>query len=245
MKSSKNDLIRISAKTLGELALNSFCPRCFWLKLRVQHRLPFQIFPGIFSSIDSYSKRMVEGWFDRQGGPPDWLRELGPITGYRPAPHYSKFYLVDEGAGIHLTGTPDAVFVTEERSHVIGDYKTARYTRTQDELLPMYRVQLNVYAKIGEQCGFSPVTGLGLIYFEPQTDPDSIPNDPYRQDGFRMDFAAHVLPIPLNTASIDPLMARVRELFEMTKPPDGRALCKDCALLEQLVQATRSRRGSH
>jgi len=26
--------LRISAKTLGELALPGFCPRCFWLKLR-------------------------------------------------------------------------------------------------------------------------------------------------------------------------------------------------------------------
>jgi hypothetical protein len=51
--------IRISAKNLGELAMPSFCPRCFWLKLRLNNRLPFQIFPGIFSSIDSYTKTIV------------------------------------------------------------------------------------------------------------------------------------------------------------------------------------------
>jgi len=44
--------LRISAKNLGELALSDFCPRCFWLKLHAK-RLPFQIFPGIFSSIDA------------------------------------------------------------------------------------------------------------------------------------------------------------------------------------------------
>jgi len=49
---------RISAKTLGELALPDFCPRCFWLKLHAKH-LPLQIFPGIFSSIDAYTKRVV------------------------------------------------------------------------------------------------------------------------------------------------------------------------------------------
>jgi len=49
---------RISAKSLGALALPEFCPRCFWLKTRVRH-LPFQIFPGIFSSIDAYTKRVV------------------------------------------------------------------------------------------------------------------------------------------------------------------------------------------
>ena len=50
--------LRIFAKTLGELALPGFCPRCFWLKMHTR-QLPFQIFPGIFSSIDVYTKRVV------------------------------------------------------------------------------------------------------------------------------------------------------------------------------------------
>ena len=45
--------LRISAKSLGELALPDFCPRCFWLKTKARGKLPFQIFPGIFSSIDA------------------------------------------------------------------------------------------------------------------------------------------------------------------------------------------------
>ena len=55
---TRSDL-RISAKNLGAFALPGFCPRCFWLQLRVENRLPFQIFPGIFSSIDAYTKRVV------------------------------------------------------------------------------------------------------------------------------------------------------------------------------------------
>ena len=53
------EILRISAKNLGELALPDFCPRCFWLKLKAHNRLPFQIFPGIFSSSDAYTKRVV------------------------------------------------------------------------------------------------------------------------------------------------------------------------------------------
>ena len=48
--------LRISAKNLGELAKPDFCPRCFWLRTHAK-RLPYQIFPGIFSSIDAYTKR--------------------------------------------------------------------------------------------------------------------------------------------------------------------------------------------
>ena len=48
---SNEDIIRISAKNLGKLALPDHCPRCFWLQLRIGFKLPFQVFPGIFSSL--------------------------------------------------------------------------------------------------------------------------------------------------------------------------------------------------
>ena len=79
--------IRISAKNLGALAMPDFCPRCFWLKLRMENKLPFQIFPGIFSSIDSYTKNIVHSWFDTHGCCPVWLSELGEIKGYVNPPH--------------------------------------------------------------------------------------------------------------------------------------------------------------
>lgn len=52
---------RISVKNLGELALAEFCPRCFRLRLHTR-QLPFQIIPGIFSSIDACTKRVVHAW---------------------------------------------------------------------------------------------------------------------------------------------------------------------------------------
>ena len=57
--------LRISAKNLGVLALPGFCLRCFWLRIKARNCLPFQIFPGIFSSIDAYTKRVVHSWIDR------------------------------------------------------------------------------------------------------------------------------------------------------------------------------------
>jgi len=62
--------LQISGKDLGALAMKGFCPRCFWISRRA--KLPWQIFPGIFSSIDSYSKKVVHGQFDRSGMP-GWL----------------------------------------------------------------------------------------------------------------------------------------------------------------------------
>ena len=68
------------------------------------------------------------------------------------------------------------MFLRTDESYFIADHKTARFTNHQDELLPMYEVQLNGYAYIAESIGYSPITGLGLVYYEPFTDitPDLI-----------------------------------------------------------------------
>ncbi len=192
------DQIRISAKNLGEVALPDFCPRCFWIKLLVHNSLPYQIFPGIFSSIDSYSKKIVHGWFDEHKSSPPWLTSLGDLLAYRQPPHYSKFNIVDKENDILLTGSPDGVFIRSDHSHIIVDYKTAKYTAAQDKLYPMYETQLNGYAHIGEQCGLAPVSGLALIYTEPVTDQASASSDAnHRENGFAMGFVANIHEVPL------------------------------------------------
>jgi hypothetical protein len=213
----------------------SFCPRCFWLRLQLRHKLPYQIFPGIFSSIDSYTKQMVHDCFDRTGGSPSWLTELGPITSYKPPPSYTTYHTVIETFDIKLTGAPDAIFVRPDGSHVIADYKTARYTSGQDALLPLYEAQLNAYAVIGLRCGYSPVSGLGLIYFEPQTAGSAVSDANQRDEGFVMGFAARVVPVDVNIGTLEPLLAATRELADRAEAPAGRPACDDCPIVDRLV----------
>ncbi len=59
-----SDTIKISAKNLGYTALADFCPRCYWLRIRLSHKLPYSTFPGIFSSIDAYTKSCVHHIID-------------------------------------------------------------------------------------------------------------------------------------------------------------------------------------
>jgi hypothetical protein len=229
--------IRISAKTLGELAMPDFCPRCFWIKLRLNNKLPFQIFPGIFSSIDAYTKNIIHNFINSHGKFPSWLDGLGDLTGYKQPPHYSKFNILDREYNILLTGAPDGIFVRADKSNVIVDYKTAKYTATQDSLLPMYKIQLNGYAMIGEHCGLSPVSGLALIYMEPITNTEAVVNQiNQRNDGFAMGFAAHIQNVELDQGSVLPLLARVREIYEMSSIPTGCLGCDDCQIMEKLSQ---------
>lgn len=227
--------IQISAKTLGELAMLDFCPRCFWIKLNC--KLPFQIFPGIFSSVDSYSKKITWGYFEKFGKLPDWFSEFGEFEKPIKAPGRKVFFYLDKATNVKLTGIVDDIVQKKDGSYFVLDYKTARYTGTQDKLLPIYTVQLNVYALIAQNCGLDPVSGIGLVYYEPPTcnSVDDI-DEAILDDGFKMPFKAHLLPIKLEPeATVLPLLAEVRKLADMKSAPEGLDGCKECKKLNDIL----------
>ncbi len=231
-----SNILRISAKNLGELALDGFCPRCTWLKLKMHNRLPYQIFPGIFSSIDSYTKRVVHGWIDQHGNLPAWLSELGPINGYIDPPHHSQFQVEIPEFGILLTGASDGMLELADGSIAIIDYKTAKYTANQDKLLPMYEVQLNAYALIAERLGFGTVSKLALIYAEPVTDELTAAQPGiHSADGFVMPFSVSIHPIELDMARLFPLFEQARAIFDLAAAPLGKLGCQDCKKLDALL----------
>ena len=227
--------IQISAKNLGALAMPSCCPRCFWLKLNC--KLPYQIFPGIFSSIDSYSKKITWGYYEKFNSLPDWFEPFGDFDKPVKAPGRSIFFVHDEAANVKLTGIPDDIFQKKDGSYFIVDYKTSRFTQHQDRLLPINRVQLNGYALIAEKCCLKPVTGIGLLYYEPQTNAAVDIDQALLDDGFAMPFKAYLHELDLKPEElITPLLKKVRAMANLTEPPTGNANCQDCHKLEDLIQ---------
>lgn len=229
------EIIRLAARQLGSMALADWCARCFWYRLQVRHKLPFQIFPGIFSSIDSYTKRVVHHWFDVHKCAPPWLEELG-VAGYIATPHWSHFKWVFEPYGVEVAGTPDDFLLCRDESLKIPDYKTAKHTPTQDVLLPEYQVQLNAYAQIAANLGYPRVSGLALVYLEPVCDCDNYCVH-CSERGFDMEFHAHIVSIERRSEMLDPLFERAREIYEKTEPPEGRLGCQDCRRLDDLMNA--------
>lgn len=230
--------VRISAKDLGELELATFCPRCFWIKRHAQ-ALPYQIFPGIFSSIDSYSKKITSLYFAQHKVLVKWLAaklDGQPVK----VPHHTKYRTLHTPTGVLLTGVPDEIIRLSDGAYSILDYKTAKFTGKQDELFPMYKVQLNAYAYIGEHLEtqpFQPVRSLFLVYYEPITDIytakiGALVDD----DGFRLAFSQNVLEIELQTELIPKLLERVREIYDSPYAPEGRVGCKDCQAVDSIVQ---------
>ena len=231
--------LTISATRLGELAQPGSFPRCFWVKLK-SPRLPYQTFPGIFSSIDRYVKRMAHIHYERDGRLPGWYPPVGDVVGMEQVPHYTKFTATDPKSGVVLRGEPDAILRLHGGGFHVVDYKTARLSTSQHGMYPRYEAQLNAYAYIGVRAGFSPVTGLSLIYLEPDTDVENDPRllDRSRED-FLLGFTPRLLGVELKPESyMEALLALAAHFFHLDEPPDGKPGCQDCRAVEGLAQLT-------
>ena len=232
------DALVISATELGRYAGWGFCPRCAWVRMHVKD-LPFQGFPGIFSSIDRYNKLIVRNHFQRESCPPDWLSSLGDAREYVNPPHWSSFKVEDPDSGVTVRGEADAIFRMADGSYAIIDYKTTRYNPSYRSMFQGYRAQLNAYAYIGERAGYSPVSKLALVYMEPATDEETA-QEPALVDhhGFSMGFQARLVPVDLAADElVPPLLRRARGIYEMATPPPGRRNCRDCAATQRLLEA--------
>lgn len=193
--------------------------------------------PGIFSSIDGFSKRAILAYFETNGHFPPWIAGRWAEATPLPTPHHSTFRLIDPATGIVLTGVPDLMLGLPCRRLVILDLKTARYSKHQDFLLPMYQIQLVGYAIIAESLAMGHVEALGLVYGEPPANDDNRGLDALVDNcGFSMPFKATALPIELNRALISPLLRKAKEILGMEKAPHGREGCKECRLIEEIAR---------
>lgn len=220
--------LKISAKNLGYTALESFCPRCYWIKLRMSHSLPWQSFPGIFSSIDAFTKHCVHQMIDSKLQPA-WMKLIGDVVGYEKVPHWTANKHFDEKSGITLTGVPDDIWVLHNNAKILPDFKTAKFSNTQDKLLPMYEIQSNVYSVLIDK-----KAKLYLIYMEPDTDKTSAKSCT-TITGFKMDFNAVVVPIENDLKKVRRALSLTREIFEMPKAPQSKEGCKECEKLDTIM----------
>ncbi|MBU4351138.1 PD-(D/E)XK nuclease family protein [Patescibacteria group bacterium] len=228
MPSLVNKTKTISAKDLGKLALLDFCPRCFWLERHFGK--PPSIFPSIFSIIDSLTKKSVQTAFSQTEKLPAWL-ELDNVSEVEGNDFLFKLP-VDEGW--ILIGYPDDIFKLEDNSYHIVDYKTAKFTDRQDELFPMYKVQLNAYAFLAEKYGLKPVSKLSLVYCQPKEELENCQE-------FKLSFDIYQLAVELDLEMVGYLLKKAREIVSLTEPPVPAHNCKGiCEWLEKIINRPNS-----
>lgn len=221
--------LKISAKNLGAVALADFCPRCFYIKLKMNNKLPYQSFPGIFSSIDSYTKHCVHYIIDKVDPKPLWMQQMGSIYRWEPPVHWSKSKYFDEKSGITLSGAPDDIFILSDNSRIVIDWKTSKKTNNQDALLSLYEIQLNVYSILAK------ADILYLVYMEPITEKDAACGN-IIDVGFNMGFHAVVVPVERDRGKVRNALSITRDIFEMPHAPKGKDGCKECESLDKIME---------
>jgi hypothetical protein len=229
--------LTISAGTLGTLALRRFCPRCFWLELKMKE-VPFrQPLPGIFSSIDSYVKNVVRKHYDETGNLPSWYPDVGKVVGYEARMHWRRFQVIHEETGATLRGVPDELLHTEGGGYHVIDYKTTRVSRTQHSLYPAYEVQLNAYGYISRRIGLDPITALSLIYLDPDTDLKASPDWITRsEETLMLSFTPYTKEVEIKDgAFIEELLSRAAEIDALTELPPQSPGCNNCSLTKELA----------
>jgi len=97
----------ISATNLGHFAMPDRCPLCLWRRARLGFNAPWSSFPGIFSTIDRYSKGVTAQHFKTASVVPTWMQKFGAVAAPLKCPHWTKFSALDPDSGVACRGTPD------------------------------------------------------------------------------------------------------------------------------------------
>ncbi|MBS21799.1 MAG: hypothetical protein CL739_06880 [Chloroflexi bacterium] len=228
--------ITISATELGNYATRYSCLRCAWVRMHIKD-LPYQAFPAIFSSIDSFTKNVIATHFEKYSSLPEWLGDIGNVTENIKPPNWRKFHRTDEATGITVRGEADAIFRLADGSYVIADYKTSRYNPDRKSTLLSYQMQLNAYAWISESYGYKPINHLYLIFMEPESQKEyASSNFSVSQTGIALGFKSNIIEVERRPEKLIPTaLSKVHSVSKMKTPPDSRNRCRDCLKLDKMI----------
>ena len=233
--------LRVSPRILGQMLLDTFCERCFFHPVHMDFKLPFdRPMPGIMFNLDNFEKAVVRAHIAEHNELPNWLESLGcEATVEFPA----KMTLELPQYDATLVGMPDEVFRKRNGKLCLVDYKSAMCKGDDDPFMPIYKTQLLGYARLLESNKIGTVESAYLIYFENQLKAHSEePLSLLTKTGFNAPFGVKIHEVELDHSALDPLLKEVRRFADMTLPPEGREKCKDCARLQQLLDAEVLRR---
>lgn len=228
---------RISAKTLGELTLPNFCQRCFWIRMKLGNKVPFRTPPpGIFSSIDAFTKRYIEKLIS-SGKIAKVIPDLANASGIfkERIPDLRHDY---SNGTVFLTGFPDAIFLNNDASYSIVDYKTARFTEAQRSMLPLYEVQVRAYSAMAKAAGLKPLNSLMLIYLEPLTGDESIDEEVsnlvLEPVYLKLKLQPFVHKIKQNEFQVFRLLESADRIIQLSEPPEPLEGCESCKAIQSL-----------
>ncbi len=202
------------------------CPRCFYLKVRHNFRRPAMPFPKIFSKIDLLMKDIYLGYSTKKISP-DLPEGKTIMTGRwvtsEPIP------TADGLNACYIQGIFDTVVQFEDGSYGVVDFKTSE---AKEEHIGFYGRQLQAYAyalthPAPGKLHLSPVSTLGLLYFEPQHLEETLSTQ------LSLGGPTKWVEIPQDEESFMAFIRQVADLLSQPEPPAANPECAFCAFREQ------------
>jgi len=190
------------------------CPLCFWLAERIGPA------PSIFAGITAQMDSVVKGYmkqFIGKSNLPDWFPIRGKFLDVT-----QTLMATDPASGVILKGKLDALIQTKDGKYYVIDYKTGR---PHEDVPDYYQMQLDGYAYLLEHNGYRPVAGGFLLYFTPEHGDISDKCFPFK---------ITAVSAQLDSSRIPPVLARAKEILNMTVPPPRSEDCEMCMWLEQV-----------
>jgi hypothetical protein len=233
----KTDL-RITPKRLGQIEMNSFCPRCYWYLLKQKFHPPYDHFGGaIFKHMEQGQMAVIGHFLEKDRKLPEEFAPFTDLVGRMEYPrHWSKFKHILE-SGVELYGEPDDIFGVADGSIAVIDHKTAQPKGAADPFLPCYEVQVTGYAYIAEfGLKLGEVSKGGLFYWGAEH--ESVIAEPgkfYRNQRLSMPFAPKPHAIEIDYPRLDAPLKEAVNLWESKIPPKGSDKCTDCKKLLALL----------
>lgn len=244
--------MQINARDLGQILLNDFCARCFWLtkKFPLPQKHPFRSpMPGIVSQSDSYIKRTVNTHLQQRGSLPRWL--IAPLSSEFGGLNFNGVSLIKPKKWEHeltnvkvtLVGEPDAIWEFDDGRWFIADYKMASLSETQEKFLPLYEAQLNAYAYLARTKENRIVAGLALVYLESEHKTHDIADNlllKRTQDQFMWGFKCSVVPVDIwASGGVEKICRDVFEILSSAEPPPGKGNCEGCQAFKKWFDGIR------
>lgn len=228
--------ISITPRNLGNIALPSFCPKCFKILYHIKFHAPFTFGASIFGDSQACQEAIIGHYLEENGCLPKQFAPFCDCTSRTEcSKHWSKFRYQYK-SGVELYGSPDEVLNRKNGTLCIVDHKTAHSKGDEDPLHELYATQVIGYGCIAEGLGLGKVTKAGLLYWEAQV-PDVLqaPGDHFEDGKLWMPFKPSGLEVEVDYSRLDPLIKELKKIVNSTRLPEGREGCKDCKKLELLL----------
>jgi hypothetical protein len=198
------------------------CQRCFYLKVRQNFRRPGLPFPKIFSKIDLLMKDIYLGYSTQKISPE--LPEGKTIMSGRWVTS-EPIYASDRLNSCYIQGIFDTVVQFNDGSYGVVDFKTSE---TKEEHVEFYGRQLAAYAYALDhpapgKLHLSPISHLGLLYFEPKQMLETPPN------GLDLCGPTKWVEIPFDEPRFLAFIGKVLEVLSSPESPAANPECAFCA----------------